>query len=323
MTGTVPALAAAFIPSPSQGVWHLGPVPIRAYALCIILGVVAAVWFGEKRWVARGGTYGQIGDLALWAVPFGLIGARAYHVATDHALYFGAGAHAIDALKIWHGGLGIWGGVAGGAVGAWFACRRMGVKLAPVADALAPALLLAQAIGRWGNYFNQELFGRPTSKPWGLKIDAAHLPDGFDPAQHFSGEPYTFHPTFLYECLWNLGALGVVVWLDRRFRLGFGRCFALYVMAYCAGRGWIESLRIDTVEYNDVLGLRLNVWTSIILFTLALVYFVVVGRRHRSPDTREESVFLPGREPVPDGGAEQDGGAPGSAAVAVTDDTSA
>jgi prolipoprotein diacylglyceryl transferase len=289
-------LSVLSLPSPSQGVWHLGGVPIRAYALCIIAGVVAAVWFGERRWVARGGRSGQVGDVALWAVPAGLIGARAYHVATDHALYFShsdaPGHHwdPVGALEIWHGGLGIWGGIAGGAFGAWLACRQMGIRLRPLADALAPALLLAQAIGRWGNYFNQELFGRPTSKPWGLEIDPAHRPAGFEKYE-------TFHPTFLYECLWNLGALGVVVWLDRRLRLGFGRCFALYVMAYCLGRGWIEHLRVDTVEYNDVLGLRLNVWTSIILFTAALVYFVVVGRRHPAPETREASVYAEGHGP--------------------------
>ena len=160
-------------------------------------------------------------------------------------------------------------------------------------DALAPSLLLAQAIGRWGNYFNQELFGRPTSKPWGLEIDPSHRPPGYE-------DSTTFHPTFLYECLWNLGALGVVVWLDRRLRLGFGRAFALYVMAYCLGRGWIEHLRIDTVEYDDVLGLRLNEWTSIVLFLGALVYFVVAGRRHPAPNTREDSVYVDGREPDAD-----------------------
>lgn len=298
MSAAVVTLAAQFIPSPGQGVWYLGDVPIRAYALCIILGVFAAVWLGEKRWVARGGAEGEVGDIALWGVPFGLIGARAYHVATDHALYFGEGKDALDALKIWQGGLGIWGAIAGGVFGGWLACRRRGIKVLPMLDALAPSLLLAQAIGRWGNYFNQELFGRPTSKPWGLEIDADRLPAGFDPSEHFESTPYTFHPTFLYESLWNLGALGVVVYLDRKLKLGFGRAFALYVMAYCAGRGWIENLRIDTVEYSDVLGLRLNVWTSIILFALALAYFVVVGRRHPRPESREASVYVAGRAPT-------------------------
>ncbi len=307
-------LVTQFIPSPGQGVWYLGDVPIRAYALAIILGVVAAVWLGEKRWVSRGGQEGEVGDIALWGVPFGLIGARAYHVATDNGLYFGEGKDAIDALKIWEGGLGIWGAIAGGVLGGLIACRRRGIKMLPMLDALAPSLLLAQAIGRWGNYFNQELFGRPTTKPWGLEIDADKLPAGFDPSASFDGEPYTFHPTFLYESLWNLGAMGLVIYLDRRLKLGFGRAFALYVMAYCAGRGWIENLRIDTVEFDDILGLRLNVWTSIILFALALAYFVYAGRKHPAPESREASVYVEGH--VPPAGAPE--GAPEGADVLAT-----
>jgi prolipoprotein diacylglyceryl transferase len=301
------------IPSPSEGVWHLGPFPVRAYALAIILGVVVAVWTGERRWVARGGTHGQIGDIALWAVPAGLIGARAWHVATDHDLYFGQGGDPVGALEIWHGGLGIWGAIAGGLLGAWVYCWRHGILLRPLADALAPSLLLAQAVGRFGNYFNQELFGKPTTAPWGLEIDAAHRPTGYE-------QYATFHPTFLYEGLWNLGAIAVLVWADRRFRLGYGRVFALYVMLYTLGRGWIEDLRIDPVELQDVGGLRFNVWTSIVLFVLAAAYFVVTTLRHRSPDTREPSPYVDGRDPhpgtdgdpeVPDGadhdGADHDG----------------
>jgi prolipoprotein diacylglyceryl transferase len=292
---TAPLLASALpvlsLPSPSRGVWHLGPVPIRAYALCIIAGVVAAVWIGERRWIARGGRAGEVGDIALWAVPFGLVGARAYHVATDHDLYFGSGRNAWAALEVWHGGLGIWGAIAGGALGAGIACRRHGIRMLPLMDALAPGLLVAQAIGRWGNYFNQELFGRPTKLPWGLEIDLAHRPPGYE-------KYLTFHPTFLYECLWNLGVFALLVWLDRRLRLGFGRVFALYVMGYCLGRFWIEHLRIDTIELNDVLGLRWGEWMSIGLFLGALVYFVVSGRRHPAPDTRETSVYVDGREPI-------------------------
>jgi prolipoprotein diacylglyceryl transferase len=301
------------IPSPSQGVWHLGGVPIRAYALCIIAGVVIAVWFGERRWIARGGRSGEVGDVALWAVPAGLIGARAYHVATDHDLYFGPGKNAWAALEVWHGGLGIWGAIAGGALGAWLACRHYGIRLLPLMDALAPSLLLAQALGRWGNYFNQELFGRPTSKPWGLEIDPAHRPPGYE---KFA----TFHPTFLYECVWNLGAFGIVVWLDRRLRLGFGRCFALYVMAYCLGRLWIEHLRIDAIELNDVLGLRWGEWMSIGLFVAALAYFVIAGRRHPAPDSREESVYVEGRGPAVDepGSAEAVGAEPADSANGST-----
>jgi prolipoprotein diacylglyceryl transferase len=274
----------AGIPSPGQGVWHLGPVPIRAYALCIIAGVVVAIWLGERRWVARGGRPGQVGDIALWAVPFGLVGGRLYHVATDWRLYFGEGRDPVAALYVWQGGLGIWGAIALGALGAWIACRRYGVKFAPLADALAPGVVMAQAIGRWGNWFNQELYGRPTTLPWGLEIDPEHRVDGYE-------QYATFHPTFLYECLWNLGTAGLVIWADRRFRLGYGRAFALYVMAYTAGRAWIEALRIDTVQENDVFGLRLNVWTSIIVFLLALAYFVVSLHRHPG---REESVLRDG-----------------------------
>ncbi len=279
-------LTVLFIPSPSQGVWHLGPFPVRAYALAIILGVVAAVWTGDRRWVARGGTPGQIGEIALWAVPAGLIGARLYHVATDHDLYFGAGKPAIDALKIWHGGLGIWGAIAGGLLGAWFYCHRHGILLRPLADALAPGLLLAQAIGRFGNYFNQELYGRPTKLPWALEIDPDHWPTGTNFAVGT-----TFHPTFLYEALWNLAGIALLLYLERRYKLGYGRVFALYVMIYTSGRGWIESLRIDTIELDNVLGLRWGVWMSIILFVGAAAYFVMAGRRHRPPDTREPSPY--------------------------------
>ena len=232
------------LPSPSRGVWHLGAVPIRAYALCIITGVVAAVWLGERRWVARGGRQGEIGDVALWAVPFGLVGARAYHVATDHDLYFGAGKNAWAALEVWHGGLGIWGGIAGGAFGAWLACRRMGIRLPALADALAPTLLLAQSIGRWGNYFNQELFGRPTSKPWGLEIDAAHRPPGYE---KFA----TFHPTFLYESIFNLLFAAALSWLVVKgpdfawFRTGF--VTAIYLIGYGLIRLPLESIRTDSL----------------------------------------------------------------------------
>lgn len=263
------------IPSPAEGVWYLGPVPLRAYALCIIAGVVVAVWYGDKRWVARGGKPGEVGDIAMWAVPAGIIGARVYHVITDWELYFGEGRDPLDALRIWQGGLAIWGAIAGGVLGAWIYCRIRKVRLLDLMDALAPGLLLAQIIGRWGNWFNQELFGRPTDLPWGLEIDLAHRPNGYLDFE-------TFHPTFLYEGLWNLAAFALIVWLDRRRRLDGGRCFALYVMAYTAGRAWIENLRIDTVQYEEVLGLRLNVWTSVVLFALALAWFLFASRRARA-----------------------------------------
>ncbi|MBO4275836.1 prolipoprotein diacylglyceryl transferase family protein, partial [Microbispora triticiradicis] len=192
----MPLLAS--IPSPSQGVWNLGPIPIRAYALCIVLGVVVAVWIGERRWRARGGAPGTVTDLAVWAVPFGLVGGRLYHVITDWQIYFGSDApkRPIDALFIWEGGLGIWGAIALGALGVWIACRRRGISFTAVADTLAPGVAVAQAIGRWGNYFNQELFGGPTDLPWGLEIEPGH--PGTVPGAT------TYHPTFLYESLWDL-----------------------------------------------------------------------------------------------------------------------
>lgn len=261
----------AFIPSPPTSVWHLGPLPIRAYALCIIVGAVVAVWIGERRFVAGGGRKGLIGDVATWALPFGIIGARIYHVITDPELYFGPGRDAMGALRIWEGGLGIWGGIAGGALGAWIVCRRNGIAFGDVAGALAPGLLVAQAIGRLGNYFNQELFGRPTDLPWALEIDSAHRPVGY--------ETYTtFHPTFLYEALWNLGSTAVLVWvLERRLRPSGSQVFALYAMLYTAGRFWIELLRIDTV--NHVGPFRLNVWTAIMVFTLATAYLIQSRRK--------------------------------------------
>ena len=278
----------ASVPSPSQGVWHLGPLPIRAYALCIIAGVVVAIWLGEKRWVARGGRPGQVGDIAIWAVPFGLVGGRLYHVITDWRLYFGEGREPISALYVWQGGLGIWGAIALGALGAYIGARRHNAKFPPLADALAPGIAIAQAIGRWGNWFNPALYGRPTSLPWGLEIDQAHREEGYeDPG-------LLFHPTFLYEFVWNLGVAGLVIWADRRFRLGHGRAFALYVMGYTAGRGWIEYLRIDEVQGSDVFGLRLNVWTSIVLFLLALGYFLWSRRKH--PGREDEVLRRP--EPV-------------------------
>jgi prolipoprotein diacylglyceryl transferase len=280
-------LALLSIPSPSEGVWHLGPVPIRGYALSIIAGIIAAIWIGERRWVARGGRSGEVSDVAVWAVPFGVVGGRIYHVITDHDLYFGDGKHPIEALYVWRGGLGVWGAIALGAVGVIIGAKLRGIKVLPMVDALAPGVLVAQALGRWGNWFNQELFGKPTDLPWGLEIDPEFRPPGY--------EDYAiFHPTFLYEFLWCLLAFAVILWLDRRYQLGHGRVLALYVMGYTLGRFWIELLRIDTVELNNVLGLRLNAWTSIVLFLGAAAYFVYAGRKGY---TRETSVYVEGRGP--------------------------
>ena len=198
----------SYLPSPSQGVWYLGPVPIRAYALCIIAGILVAVWLTRRRWAATGGNPDDVTDVVMWAVPFGIVGGRLYHVITDPELYFAAGEEPIRALFIWDGGLGIWGAVALGAVGAWIGCRRKGIRLADFADALAPGLVLAQAIGRWGNYFNQELYGAPTTLPWGLWIDPANRPPD-------TPDIALYQPTFLYESLWDLGVFVLLLWAGK------------------------------------------------------------------------------------------------------------
>ena len=278
----VAGLIPAAIPSPSTSVWHLGPFPLRAYAFSILAGIAVAVWMTRRRWAARGGDPDAVLEIVFWAVPFGIIGGRIYHVISSPAAYFGAAGSPIKALYIWEGGLGIWGAITLGAVGAWIGCRREGVRFSSFADAVAPGLLVAQAIGRLGNWFNQELFGGPTTLPWGLRIDPTSptFPDGY-PAETL------FHPTFLYEILWNFAAAALLIYLDRRFRLGHGRVFWLYVVLYTTGRLWIELLRIDPASI--VLGLRLNVWTSIVVGLGALLAFALVGRHHPG---RETSVLI-------------------------------
>jgi prolipoprotein diacylglyceryl transferase len=285
MTTTV----IAYFPSPPRGVWHLGPVPIRAYALFIIVGIVAALLIGDRRWAARGGERGVIYDIALWAVPFGLIGGRLYHLATDWRTYFGeGGAGPAAALRIWDGGLGIWGAVALGGVGAWIACRRRGIPLPAFGDAIAPGIVLAQAIGRLGNYFNQELFGRETSMPWGLEIFYRRDPAGFVDVHSLDGTStgqlaMVVQPTFLYELLWDLVVFAVLIYLDRRFTIGHGRLFALYVAGYCVGRFGIELLREDSATH--IAGIRINSFTSTFVLIGAVVYLILAPKGREDPAT--------------------------------------
>lgn len=267
----------AFIPSPPVGVWHVFGIPIRAYALCIMAGIIVGMMIGARRWRARGGTDDTLETAVFVAVPLGIIGARIYHVITDYQLYFGPGRNPVEALYIWNGGLGIWGAIPLGALGAWLVCRRKGASFAALADSLAPGILVAQGIGRLGNWFNQELFGRPTTLPWALEIDPAHRPSGYE---QFA----TYQPTFLYELLWCFLCAGVLLWADRRFTLGRGKVVALYVVLYTLGRFWIEGLRIDKV--NEIGGFRLNEYTSVIVFVAGLAMLVWLIR------------FRPGREEV-------------------------
>jgi prolipoprotein diacylglyceryl transferase len=271
----VAADVRADLPSPSQGVWHLGPVPVRAYALCILAGIVLAVLIADRRVIARGGPPGGALDVAAWAVPFGIVGARLYHVITSPQAYFGAGGSPLDALKIWQGGLGIWGAVAAGALGAWFGCRRAGVRYSVFADAAAPGVAVAQAAGRFGNWFNNEIYGRRTDLPWGLQVHEWDSAAG-RAVRDASGSPVllpgTYHPTFLYEALWCLLVALVVVLADRRLRLDHGRAFALYAFLYTLGRFYVETLRIDPA--NLVLGHRVNEWVAGLVALLAVGLFV-------------------------------------------------
>lgn len=263
---------AASIPSPSQGVWYLGPVPVRGYALSIITGIVVAVWLTGRRWLAMGHRQEDVLDVAMWAVPAGIIGGRLYHLATDWQTYFGAhGRGIVAALSIWRGGLGIWGAIALGFLAGWYACRRYEISVAEFADAAAPGIVLAQAIGRLGNWFNQELFGRPTTLPWGLEIDPANRPAGYT-------QYATFHPTFLYELLGCVAIAAFLMRYERRAQAHrAGQTFALYVALYCALRFGVESFRIDTA--HRFFGLRLNEFTSVIVGLGGLVTFRRLARR--------------------------------------------
>jgi prolipoprotein diacylglyceryl transferase len=291
------AMVPASIPSPDWSGFDIplpwGSLRIHAYALCILAGIIVGLWLTSVRWARRGAPEGSVWDIVIWAIPFGIIGGRLYHVVSSPDAYFGPGFDGTGDLwlipQIQRGGLGIWGAVVLGVLGAWIGCRRSGVKLTAFLDAAAPGLLLAQAVGRWGNYFNQELFGGPTTLPWGLQVDAdnANFPAGM-PADTL------FHPTFLYESVWNIAGVFILLALDRRFHFRRGRLFWAYAMYYTLGRVWIEAMRIDDAEQINLFGItaRLNVWTSILVFVVALVVFVLLGMKGKpAPD----SVYLDGR----------------------------
>lgn len=270
------------IPSPTTGVWHLGPFPVRAYALCILLGIVVAVWLTGRRLADRGHPREKAVDISAWAVPFGIVGGRLYHVITTPEPYFGKGGHPLRALYIWEGGLGIWGAIALGAVGAWLGARRYGIPFLDYIDAAAPGVAVAQALGRWGNWFNNELYGRRTDLPWGLTIHEWDQAAGHA-VRDANGKAVvlgTFHPTFLYESLWCLLLALVLVLLDRRLPLRRGQLFGLYVAGYPLGRVVFELMRSDFA--NRIFGVRVNVWTSIIVFVLGVVLVVTGRRRERA-----------------------------------------
>ncbi|MCU1690715.1 MAG: hypothetical protein JWN20_2643 [Jatrophihabitantaceae bacterium] len=298
--GNLVAPVLASIPSPTQSVWHLGPLPIRAYALCIVLGILVAILITERRWKARGGQDDQIGDIAAWGVIFGIIGGRLYHVITTPDPYFGDGGRPIDAFKVWEGGLGIWGAVALGSVGVWIACRRKRLRFAVFADAAVPGVVLAQALGRWGNYFNNELYGRATTLPWKLEIHEITVGSG-KASVDANGNAIVlgyFHPTFLYESIGCVLVALILLAADQRFRIGRGRLFALYAVLYSFGRFWIESLRIDTAHH--LMGLRLNEWTCLVVFTGGIIWIAThPGPREDSPNLDE-----PDADPARDGDAE-------------------
>ncbi|SDP31915.1 prolipoprotein diacylglyceryl transferase [Arthrobacter sp. ok909] len=272
----------SFIPSPTVSAFHVGPLTIHFYALCIMAGIAVAIWLGSRRWAARGGHPGQVLDICLWAIPAGIIGGRIYHVITDPELYFVPGRNPWNAFAIWDGGLGIWGAVALGVLGAWIGCRRAGVSLVAFLDSVAPGVLFAQALGRWGNWFNNELYGDPTTLPWKLQIHQMDTATG-SALTDASGAPVVlgyFQPTFLYESLWCVAVGFLILYLDRRFSLGAGSVFALYVAGYTAGRFAFELMRSDYA--NLILGLRVNTWVAALIFLAGAAGFVLLFRRGRS-----------------------------------------
>lgn len=252
--------------------------------------MVLALWLTDRRLTKRGGESGIALDISLWAIPLGIIGGRLFHVITHPSDYFFEGADLLAIFRIWEGGLAIYGALIFGALGAFIGAKRAGVRFTSYLDAVAPGVLLAQAVGRWGNYFNQELYGTPTDLPWGLEIDSSNpaypagLPDGV-----------LFHPTFLYESLWSLAGVVILLLADKRFQLRWGKLMGLYLIYYSVGRFWVEAIRIDPSEV--ILGLRINHWSALLGIAIGLAIMIIQSRRHTGSET---SVYLPGREPKPE-----------------------
>lgn len=286
----------AALPSPEQSVWHLGPFPVRAYALCILAGILVAIWMSYHRMRARGGTGEEIYDVAGWVVGFGIVGGRLYHVISSPRPYFGENGNPIDAFKIWEGGLGIWGAVALGALGAYIACRRHDYSFLDIADSIVPGLLVAQAMGRWGNYFNNELYGGPSTAPWALEIHQWNAATGTAVLDR-SGEAVvlgTFQPTFLFESLWVLVVAAVIIVADRRHRFARGQVFALYLVGYTLGRFVIELVRTDPAEM--IFGQRVNVWVCLAIFAFGVVMYLWRGRRADYPPRGSAHLHEPDEE---------------------------
>ena len=286
-------MTLAYIPSPTISQFSIGPVTIHIYALCILMGIVLAVWITTTRWKKLGGNFDQVLDITLVSVPAGIIGARLYHIITTPERFFGPDGDWAEMFRIWNGGLGIWGGVLFGALAAWAWCRHKHYPMALLADAIAPGLLVAQAVGRLGNWFNQELYGAPTTLPWGLKINMegtaiGHSEQCYDGATCPSGT--LFHPTFLYEMIWNLIGAAIIVYIGSKAmkKLKAGSLFAVYIMWYTLGRTWIESLRIDYA--HEFLGVRINVWVSMAVFVLGAVSFIVVQQMGKDTDLLAEKL---------------------------------
>ena len=286
-------MTLAYIPSPTISQFSIGPVTIHIYALCILMGIVLAVWITTTRWKKLGGNFDQVLDITLVSVPAGIIGARLYHIITTPERFFGPDGDWAEMFRIWNGGLGIWGGVLFGALAAWAWCRHKHYPMALLADAIAPGLLVAQAVGRLGNWFNQELYGAPTTLPWGLKLNMegtaiGHSEQCYDGATCPSGT--LFHPTFLYEMIWNLIGAAIIVYIGSKAmkKLKAGSLFAVYIMWYTLGRTWIESLRIDYA--HEFLGGRINVWVSMAVFVLGAVSFIVVQQMGKDTDLLAEKL---------------------------------